>query len=708
MKQATRIALTIACLVTLSVAAPLATAGPPDPPLARTIPKQLTVHGHTRSDDYYWLRERENPEVVKYLAAENAYADAVMAHTGPLQEKLFAEITGRIDPDDRSALVKNGDFYYYTRYAEGQEYPIYCRRRGSPEAAEEVLLDGNELARGHEFFSLRGDEVSPGHGLLAFATDTVGRRFYTWRFKDLATGQILDDVIADVTPGGAWANDDRTFFYVKQHPETLRSYRVYRHVLGSDPRDDVLVYEEPDETFGVYVVRARSGRYLAIGLRHTLATEFRFLDADTPEGTFEVFEPRQMGHEYYPAHSGDSFYVYTNLGAKNFRLMKAPLTSTGRESWEEVIPHRDDVLLAGVDAFSGHLVLRERRNGLIRLRVWPLAGGEPHYLDFGEPAYAAWIDDNPEFETRTLRYGYTSLTTPRSIYEYDVDTREKVLAKRQQVVGGYDPAGYVTERLYARARDGIAVPISLVYREGTPRDGSSPLLLYAYGSYGASIDASFSSPRLSLLDRGFGFAIAHVRGGQELGRQWYEDGKLLEKKNTFTDFIDCALHLVEQRYTSPDRLFAMGGSAGGLLMGAVTNMRPDLFEGVISAVPFVDVVTTMLDESIPLTSGEWDEWGDPREKEYYEYMLSYSPYDNIGAMDYPNLLVTTSLHDSQVQYWEPAKYVARLRATRTDRNRLLLRTDMQAGHGGKSGRFKRHLDTAFEYAFLLDLAGIEE
>jgi len=680
----------------------------PEPPVAKIEAKTFVEHGQERTDDYYWLKDRDNPDVVKYLEAENAYTAAVLGHTQTLQDKLFEEIVGRIKPTDASVPYREGDYLYYYRYEEGEEYRVHCSRKGSMEAPEEVMLNGNELGKGSAFFSLSSPKVSPDQSILAFATDTVGRRFYTLRFKDLGSGKLLDDVLPDVTGISAWANDSKTVFYVKQDPETLRWYRVYRHVLGTDPGQDALVYEEADETFSVYVGKSRSKKYLAIASSQTLASEFRFLDADDPQGEFEIFEPRQTGHEYNVDHRGDKFYVRTNLGAKNFRLMETPVSAMGRQNWKEVVPHRDDVFLSGFELFEDYTVLSERKEGLIQMRVVPSAGGAGHHIDFGEPAYDAWVAQNPEFDSQLLRYGYSSLTTPRSVYDYDMASRQKKLMKRDEVPGGYEPAEYASERLYARARDGIAVPISLVYRAGLKRDGSNPLLLYAYGSYGASMDAGFRSSRLSLLDRGFVYAIAHIRGGQELGRDWYEDGKLLKKKNTFTDFINCALHLTQQRYTSPDKLFAMGGSAGGLLMGAVTNMRPDLFRGIISAVPFVDVVTTMLDASIPLTSGEWDEWGDPRKKEYYDYMLSYSPYDNIEAKDYPNILVTTSLHDSQVQYWEPAKYVAKLRRIKTDENRLVLKTDMQAGHGGKTGRFKRHQDTAFNYAFLLDLAGVTE
>ncbi|HEX9736152.1 MAG TPA: S9 family peptidase [Thermoanaerobaculia bacterium] len=678
------------------------------PPVAKVVPHELSMHGDVRVDDYYWLKERDNPEVTAYLAAENAYLGAVMEHTEPLQEKLYQEIVGRIKEDDDTVPYKRDDYYYYARYVEGGEYPLHCRKKGSLEAAEEIMLDGNELAAGHEFFSLGGLQVSSGQNLLTYAVDTVGRRFYTVRVKDLATGELLPDTLADVTGNVAWAGDDRTVFYGKQHPETLRSYRIYRHVLGTDPAADELVYEEADETFSTYVFKTDSKKYLIIASSHTLSDEYRYLDAADPAGELRVFLPRQRDHEHSIDHFGDHFYVRTNHEAKNFRLMRTPVGATGMENWEEVIPHRDDVYLNGVELFRDHMVVSERKAGLLQLRIRPWGGGEEHYLDFGEPAYFAFASDNYDPDARVLRYRYTSLTTPWSTFDYDMETREKTLLKQDEVVGDFDPADYVTERLAAPARDGQQIPVSIVYRRGTARDGSHPLLLYGYGSYGATFDPTFNSARLSLLDRGLVFAIAHVRGGQMMGREWYEDGKLLRKKNTFTDFIDVGEYLIAEGYTSKGRLFAEGGSAGGLLMGAVANLRPDLFHGVVAAVPFVDVVTTMLDPDIPLTTGEYDEWGDPNRKEYYDYMLSYSPYDNVEAKDYPHLLVTTGLHDSQVQFWEPAKWVAKLRALKTDENRLLLHTNMEAGHGGATGRFKRHRETALEYAFLLDLAGITE
>lgn len=678
------------------------------PPAARIQPVSLEKHGHVRTDNYYWLRERENPDVIAYLEAENAYADAMMRHTGDLQKELYEEIVGRIEQTDVSVPYKLDGYFYYTRFEEGKEYPIHCRKKGSLEAAEEIMLDANERAAGHGFYSVGAREVSSSGGLLAFAEDTVGRRFYTVRVKNLSTGEMLADEIPMVTGNVAWANDDKTLFYGKQDPVTLRSYRVYRHALGADPSADELVYEERDNTFGCRVFRTKSKKYLMIASTQTLSAEYRYLDADAPADTFTVFLPREARHEYSVDHYRDHFYIRTNDGAKNFRLMKTPVTRTAKEHWVEVIPHRDDVLLEGCEIFRDHLVAVERKAGLIRMRIRPWAGEGEHSIDFGEPAYLAYASTNLDFDTNILRYGYTSMTTPASIYDYDMVSREKTLLKRDAVLGGFDPGDYVTERLSAPAKDGRPVPISIVYRNGLKRDGTNPLLLYGYGSYGASMDATFSSPRLSLLDRGFAFAIAHIRGGEELGREWYEDGKMLNKKNTFTDFIACAEHLVAEGYAAPDRLFAQGESAGGLLMGAVVNMRPDLFKGVIAAVPWVDVVTTMLDESVPLTTSEYDEWGNPNEKEYYEYMLSYSPYDNVEAKAYPNMLVTTGLHDSQVQYFEPAKWVAKLRALKTDDNVLLLRTQMEAGHGGVSGRYRQYRETAFQFAFMLDLAGIDD
>jgi oligopeptidase B len=679
-----------------------------EPPRANVVQKNLEIHGDVRIDNYYWLNERENPEVIAYLEAENEYTEAMMAHTKDLENLLFEEIKGRIKQTDESVPYKLDDYYYYTRYEDGKEYPIHCRKKGSLDGDEEIMLDVNVMADGYEYFWVRGLKVSSGQNILAYAEDTRGRRIYTIKFKNLDTGETFDDVIADVTSNLAWANDNKTLFYTKQDPQTLRSYQIYRHILGTDSSKDQLVYEETDEEFSSYVWRTKSKEYMLIGSFQTLSSEYRYLDADDPQGTFTVFLPREPDHEYSVDHYGDKFYVRTNWQAKNFRMMETPVTKTGKESWRDVIAHRDDVFLEGFEIFQDHLVVEERKNGLIELRIRPWSGTDEHYLEFDEPAYLAYVSKNPDFETTTLRFVYESMKTPESTYDYDMVTRERVLLKQDEILGGFDSKNYKTERLYAKARDGVSVPISIVYRKGVVRNGENPLLLYGYGSYGSSMDVYFSASRISLIDRGFIYAIAHIRGGEDLGREWHENGKLLKKKNTFTDFIDCAKYLVASEYTNPDMLFASGGSAGGLLMGAIINMRPDLFKGVVTRVPFVDVVTTMLDESIPLTTSEYDEWGDPNDKEYYEYMLSYSPYDNLEAKDYPHLLVTTGLHDSQVQYWEPAKWVAKLRAIKTDDNLLMLKTDMGAGHSGASGRYKRYRETAFQYAFLLDLIGHQE
>ena len=678
------------------------------PPKAAVKPVKLEKHGHVREDNYFWLRERENPEVIAYLEAENAYTDTILRHTEAFQEKLFEEIKGRIKQTDLSVPYKRDDFYYYTRVVEGKEYPIYCRKKGSLEAPEEIMIDANALAEGHRFSSVGGVDISSGQDVVSFAQDTLGRRFYAIRFKNLATGEMLPDEIPNVTGNVAWASDNKTVFYGKQDPVTLRSYRIYRHKLGTDPSKDKLAYEEKDVTFNCYVFKTKSKKYIMIASSQSLSNEYRFLDAETPTGSFTVLQPRERDHEYDVDHYQDNFYVRTNLNAKNFRLMKTPVARTTKKNWVEVIPHRDDVLLQGFEIFKDNLVVVERKEGLIQMRIRPWSGAAEHYLDFGEPAYLAYVSTNYEFDTPLLRYGYTSLTTPNSVYDYNMATKEKTLLKQEEILGGFDREDYVTERISAPAGDGKMVPVSIVYRKGMSKNGQNPLLLYGYGSYGASRDATFSAARVSLLDRGFVYAIAHVRGGQELGRVWYDDGKLLKKKNTFTDFIDCAEYLVKQGYTSPEHLYAQGGSAGGLLMGAIVNMRPDLFKGIIADVPWVDVVTTMLDESIPLTTSEYDEWGNPNNKQYYEYMLSYSPYDNVEAKAYPNILITTSLFDSQVQYFEPAKWTAKLRTMKTDNNNILLKTEMKAGHGGVSGRYKQYEDIALKYAFLLDLEGMND
>lgn len=676
--------------------------------MVRKIPTRLEKHDHVRIDDYYWLRQRDNPEVIAYLNAENEHSERVMAHTKGLEEKLFEEIKARIKPNDTSVPYKRNGYFHYTRYEEGKEYPIFARKKGSLDHAEEVMLDANVLAQGHEFFSIGGWSVSEDHNLLAYAVDTQGRRIFTIYFKDLRTGVLLPDTIADVTENLIWANDNRTLFYARQDLRTLRAHRIYRHVIGTDVESDVLVFEEADETYVTYVCKTKSKKFLMIVSAQTLSQEYRYLEADRPAGEFKVFLPRRREHEYHLDHFEDRFLLRTNAGAKNFRLVATPADRPGPENWREIVPHRPDVYLGDFEIFKDHLVLEERSRGLTQIRVLPWTGGEGHYLHFDEPAFRANVGINLELDTTILRFEYTSMKTPLSIYDYDMVSRTKTLLKREEILGGFDPDRYITERLYATAVDGADVPVSVVYRKGVKRDGQNPLLLYGYGSYGVSIDAAFSSPRLSLIDRGFIYAIAHVRGGQELERQWYENGRLLNKKNTFSDFIACAEYLIREKFTTPAKLFAMGRSAGGLLMGAVANMRPELFKGIVAEVPFVDVVTTMLDPTIPLTTGEYDEWGDPNSKEFYDYMLSYSPYDNVEAKPYPHLLATGGLHDSQVQYWEPAKWVAKLRALKTDGNRVLLKTNMEAGHGGSSGRFRRHRETAFAFAFLLDLAGIRE
>jgi oligopeptidase B len=678
----------------------------PKPPVAEKITKELTIHGQTRIDEYFWLRERENPKVLDYLKAENEYKKAVMKYTEPLQDTLYKEIVGRIKQTDLSVPYKDNGYFYYTRYEEGKDYPLYCRKKGKLEAAEEVMLNGPLMAEGHGFFAIGGWSVSPDNKLLAYGVDTVSRRKYTLHFKNLATGQVLPDEIATTGGSTAWAADNKTIFYTAKDDTTLRPFKVMKHVLGTPAAADAEIYMEKDETYEIEVYVSKSKKYLIIGSGSTLSDEYWFLDANNPNGKFKVIQPRQKDLKYSVEHFKEKFFILTNDQAKNFRLMTTPVTKTTKDNWTEVIPHRADVLLEDFAIFNNFLVLHERKMGLPQLRIIAWAHKSEHYLDFGEAAYTAGLSTNPEFDTDVVRYRYASLTTPNSTFDYNMKTKQKTLLKQEEVLGGFDPKYYHAERLYATAKDGVQVPISLVYRIGFEKNGQGPCLLYGYGSYGASTDPGFSSARLSLLDRGFVYAIAHIRGGQEMGRWWYEDGKLLKKKNTFTDFIACAEYLVAQKFTRPEKLFAMGGSAGGLLMGAVVNMRPDLFKGVVAAVPWVDVVTTMLDSSVPLTTSEYDEWGNPNNKEYYDYMLSYSPYDNVDRKAYPALLVTTGLQDSQVQYWEPAKWVAKLRAMKTDKNIVLLVTNMEAGHGGASGRFRRLRETALQYAFMLDLAGI--
>jgi oligopeptidase B len=679
-------------------------------PVAKKIPHRLEKHGDVRIDNYYWLNDRENPEVIDYLNQENAYREFVMKETEGLQKKLFDEMVGRIKKDDSSVPYQLEGWWYYTRYEGEKEYPIYCRKKEALSAPEEIMLDVNELAKGHAYYQVGGVSVRPDKKMIAFGVDTVSRRIFTIHFKDLETGEILTETIANTTGGATWAEDGKTLFYSRKNETTLRSERILKHKLGTKAELDKEVYYEADETFQCGVYKSKSKKYIIIGSSATLSDEYRYVDATTPDEPFKLFQPRERNLEYGIAHFDDHWYIRTNKdGATNFKVMRTPVSATTKENWIDLLPHNPEIYIEGMELFKNYFVVEERSNGLTQMRVQQWDENEPYFIDFGEETYTAYLGTNPDFNSEVLRYGYTSLTTPNSVIDYNMRTREKTILKEQEVVGGYDKSLYASQRIWAPAADGKLVPISLVYKKELKKDFGNPLLLYGYGSYGVTIDPTFSSTRLSLLDRGFVFAIAHIRGGQYLGRDWYEDGKFLNKKNTFTDFIACAEHLVAQKYTTKAQLFAEGGSAGGLLIGAVVNLRPDLFAGVIAAVPFVDVVTTMLDESIPLTTGEYDEWGNPNDKTYYDYMLSYSPYDQVKKADYPAMLITTGLHDSQVQYWEPAKWIAKLRDYRTNKDKpLLMFCNMETGHGGASGRFEVYKETAMEYAFLLDLAGVSE
>ena len=685
------------------------------PPVAEKIPHELF---NQRNDNYYWMRltdeqktaqvpDEQTSEVLSYLKAENAYKSAVMKHTEKLQKTVYDEITGRIKKDDESVPYLENGYYYYSKYTVGQEYPVYYRRKGSLDAPDEILLDVNKLAEGKDFCSVADFSVSRDNNLMAYTVDTVSRRRYTVYFKDLRTGSLLPDKIDNVSGDVVWAADNLTLFYTGKDFETLRADKILRHKLGADAQKDDTVYFEADETFSVGLGETKSRKYIIIESDQTLSSEVRLITADDPYGKILLFEPRKVNLEYHVDHLGTDFYIRTNAdSASNFKLMKTPEGKTSIGNWKDFIPHRNDVLLEDFELFDNYLVTRERIKGLSNLRIINLNDHTDHYIDFGEEVYTAGINVNPNSNTEILRYSYSSLTTPNSVIDYNMRTRDKTVKKEEEVLGGFDKTNYEAKRLWAKAEDGTMVPISIVYRKGFNQDGNAPLLLYGYGAYGISLNPGFNMAILSLLDRGFVYGLAHVRGGSDMGRSWYEDGKLLKKKNTFTDFNDCAQYLVDEKYTGTGKLFAMGGSAGGLLMGAILNMRPDLYKGVIAAVPFVDIVTTMLDETIPLTTFEWDEWGDPRKKEYYDYMLSYSPYDQVKAMDYPNILVTTGFWDSQVQYWEPSKWVAKLRDMKTDKNTLVMDCNMEVGHGGASGRFERYRVTALEYAFILDLAGI--
>lgn len=676
------------------------------PPVAAVEPKEISVHGDVRVDDYYWVRDdtRSDPKVLALLDAENEYTRAVMAHTKTLQSELFNEIAGRLKTEDRTVPVKLGDYFYHREFREGREYPVYVRRQDEPGSVPQVILDVNELSHGHDYYEVANWSVSEDGNVMAFAEDQVGRREYTIRFKDLRSGRLLPDSIEEVESDIAWAKDNVSVFYVAKDPVTLLPYRVFRHVLGTAVEEDKLVYEETDTSFYTSVYASRSHDYVVISMQSTDTSEIRLIDADDPGSAPKMFAPREPGIEYRVRHVPGDFYVLTNWNALNYRLMRTPEAGIGdRRSWTEVIPARDEVLLQDVEVFSDYLVVNERTGGLPHLRVIHRHTGEEDTISFHDPTYTARLHSNPEIETTKLRYVYSSLTTPESVFEYDMAHNTTELLKQDEVLGGFDAARYRSERLFITARDGTQVPVSLVYRPDLRRPTENPMYIYGYGSYGISINPSFQSLRLSLLDRGFVYAIVHVRGGQEMGRDWYREGKLLHKRNTFTDFIDATRELVARGYGARDKVFAGGGSAGGLLMGVIANEAPELYRGIIAHVPFVDVVTTMLDESIPLTSGEFDEWGDPRDKTYYDYMLSYSPYDQVKAQDYPNMFVTTGLWDSQVQYYEPVKWVSRLRKVKTDDNLLLLHIDMNTGHSGASGRYERYRIDALEYAFILDV-----
>lgn len=690
-------------------------------PNAKKIKEVLVSHNDERIDNYFWMRlsdkqkeaetaDAQTQDVLDYLHSENDYLKTNMKETEPFQEKLFQEIVGRIKQDDQSVPVSINGYTYYSRYEEGDDYPLYCRKKNENEAKEEIMLNGPEMGKDQSYFSIGGRSVSENNELLAFSTDYVSRREYTISIKKLSTGKILKDKIENTTGGISWANDNKTIYYTKKDPITLRSNQIMRHTLGTDAAEDVLVYEEKDNTFGCSVYKSKSRKYIMIVSYHTLSTECRFLDANNVEGEWKIVQSRERNLEYSVDHFEDHFYILTNHKAKNFRLMKTSINATEKEHWKEIIAHRPNVFLEGIDIFKDYLVVSERKDGLQQLRVIKWGDQSEHYISFNDPTYSVYTYGNPEFDTQLLRFSYTSLTTPNTVYDYDLTTKDRTLRKQQEVLGGkFAPENYVSERLFAPSRDGkTRIPISIVYKKGLEKSEKTPLLLYGYGAYGYSMDPYFSSVRLSLLDRGFSFAIAHIRGGQEMGREWYEDGKLLNKKNSFYDFIDCGKYLADQNYTSAEHLYASGGSAGGLLMGGIINMEPNLWNGIIAGVPFVDAVTTMLDETIPLTTGEFDEWGNPKDKEYYDYIKSYSPYDNIETKDYPNLLITTGYWDSQVQYWEPAKWIAKLREYRTDDNLLIMHCNMDVGHGGASGRFKRYKEVALEYAFLLHLEKIKD
>jgi oligopeptidase B len=677
-----------------------------NPPVAKKESHKLEKHGDIRVDNYFWMKDREHPEVINYLNAENDYCDSKMAHTKDFQKNLFEEMKSRIKEDDTSVPYKYNGYWYITKFEIGKDYPIYTRKKDTLDHPEELLFDCNKMAEGESYFKLAGISISPDNKLVSYGIDTSGRRNYTIHIKDLKTHVVAADKIENTTGSSSWANDNKTLFYTKKDGVTLRAHQIYKHKIGET--EDTFVYEEGDDTFGVAVYKSKSRKYIIIACYSTLTNEYHVLEADNPDGKFVVFQERVRGLEYSISHYKNHFYILTNKDkATNFKLMKTEVNNHSIDNWEDVIAHRADVLLEGINIFKDYLVISERSNGLNKIRIKRWDGAEDYYLPFDNETYTAYTGTNVEFDTEILRYGYNAMTTPSSVIEFNMLDKTKTVLKEQEVLGGkFNKDNYTSERIWATAEDGTKIPMSLVYRKGINKDGSNPLLQYAYGSYGSTVDPYFSTIKLSLLDRGFIYAIVHVRGGEYLGRQWYEDGKLLNKKNTFTDFITCSKHLIKECYTSAKHLYAMGGSAGGLLMGAVINKAPEFYNGIIAAVPFVDVITTMLDDSIPLTTGEYDEWGNPNDILYYNYMKSYSPYDNVENKDYPHMLVTSGLHDSQVQYWEPAKWVAKLRDMKTDSNCLYLKTNMDAGHGGASGRFESLKEDAEEFAFLLDLEGI--
>ncbi|SDB35697.1 oligopeptidase B [Flavobacteriaceae bacterium MAR_2010_188] len=686
----------------------------PEPPVAKKVAEEMKMHGDTRIDNYSWMRlsdEQKNSEtpdqqtsdVIGYLEAENDYLDAEMKDVENLKDSIYTEIVSRFKENDESVPVRENGYDYYSRYTKGADYPVVLRKKVDG-GEEQIIFNGPEMAKGYKYYGIGNRSVSTDNKLMLYAIDTVSRRRYDIYIKNLENDSLLTDRISNTTGSGVWANDNKTFFYVKKDPVTLRADKVYKHVLGTEQSQDVEVYDEKDDTFSTFVYKSKSDDYIIIGSSQTLSSEFRYLSADKPDGEFKVIQPREKNLEYSVDHMGNDFYIRTNLNAKNFKLVKAPVNSPTKANWKDVIPHRDSIYLQDFDLFKDYLVLTERKEGLKEVRVKSWNNDTDYYLDFNDPSYQVYTNGNMDFDTDILRYNYTSLTTPMSTFEYNMKTKEQTLLKQDEVLDDdFKPENFISERIFATATDGTKIPVSIVYKKGTEKNGRNPLLLYAYGSYGSNQEASFRSENLSLIEQGFIYAIAHIRGGQEMGRDWYENGKLLKKKNTFTDFINVGEFLIDEGFTSSDHLYAYGGSAGGLLMGAILNMKPEIFNGVVAAVPFVDVVSTMLDETIPLTTFEFDEWGNPMDKEYYDYMKSYSPYDNVEAKDYPNILVTTGYWDSQVQYWEPAKWVAKLRELKTDDNLLLLDTDMDVGHGGASGRFERYKRTALVFAFLLKL-----